>query len=72
MLTIATLPLIVRILLPAVTTTILWCIYNRFLHPLAKIPGPVSARWGIPFWQFWHAYKCDYVGVVFLLSKGSF
>ena len=45
----------------AVLTVSAWCSYHYFFHPLAKYPGPVSARLGLPFWQFWHAYRREYV-----------
>ena len=51
----------VKVLASVAAMTVLWCAYNRFLHPLASLPGPTSARWGLPFWQAWHAYRTDYV-----------
>lgn len=38
-----------------------WCIYCRYLHPLRSVPGPEAVRWGIPWWQAYHANKQNYV-----------
>lgn len=42
----------ISIFLPA------WILYNLFFHPLARFPGPLIARIGIPgIWPFWQTYN---------------
>lgn len=59
----ALLPLIASIPLWSLPLVALagWCLYSRFLHPLRSVPGPEAVRWGIPWWQVYHAYNQDYV-----------
>lgn len=38
----------------------LYSLYSFYLHPLADIPGPFSARIGLSIWRPWHAYQEDY------------
>lgn len=38
----------------------LYLVYNYFLHPLSALPGPLSARLGIPTFRFLAACQNEY------------
>ncbi|KAK4210068.1 cytochrome P450 [Rhypophila decipiens] len=45
-----------ELLVLVVTVACVKIIYNVFLHPLAKFPGPFSARASL-LWRFWHTMR---------------
>jgi hypothetical protein len=38
----------------------IYCIYNYYFHPLAGIPGPLSARLGFSTWRLTHHWCGTY------------
>lgn len=42
---------------PVLVTAAAYCLYNRYLHPLRKIPGPFLASLS-PLWIAWQSWKC--------------
>ncbi|EPQ32241.1 uncharacterized protein PFL1_00438 [Pseudozyma flocculosa PF-1] len=56
----ASLPWPLRVLLPLLVALVGYCAYSYFLHPLARYPGPLSARLGLPIWRFHHCWTRDY------------
>ncbi|KAF9512282.1 hypothetical protein BS47DRAFT_1297939, partial [Hydnum rufescens UP504] len=49
-----------QILLGIFTLLVSYFVYNLFFHSLSPLPGPLSARLGLPFWQIYHTYERDY------------
>jgi hypothetical protein len=47
-------------ILAALLSLLSYCIYSCFFSPLAGIPGPLSARLGLPGWYFLRALKRDF------------
>ncbi|KAF9508801.1 hypothetical protein BS47DRAFT_207417 [Hydnum rufescens UP504] len=56
----AAIPNTSQILLGIFTLLVSYFVYNLFFHPLSPVPGPISARLGLPFWQIYHTYERDY------------
>ncbi|KAF9508811.1 hypothetical protein BS47DRAFT_1350083 [Hydnum rufescens UP504] len=56
----AAIPNTSQILLGIFTLLVSYFVYNLFFHSLSPLPGPLSARLGLPFWQIYHAYKRDH------------
>jgi len=56
----AHLPWSLQLIIPPTVILVPYFLYNLFLHPLSRVPGPLSARLGIPIWRFLHAYRRDY------------
>lgn len=55
------LPISLQLVLVASAILLPYTLYHFFLHPLAGLPGPLSAKLGLPLFPFLHAYRRDYV-----------
>ena len=56
----AVIPSVSQALLGISILFVTYCVYNLYFHPLSPLPGPISARLGLPFWQIYHNYIGDY------------
>ncbi len=58
-----------QLLLATVALSTAYMVYNVLVSPLARYPGPLSARLGIPFWRFWHTLQGDYAPALYALHQ---
>ena len=50
---------LINVTLATLSFVFCYCTYNYFFHPLAGIPGPLSAKLGVDSWIMMRACKRD-------------
>jgi cytochrome P450 len=50
-----------HVVIVVLLASLVWSLYSFTLHPLARFPGPLSVRLGIPgWWPLWQTYNFRY------------